>query len=123
MNSYKKIQLPPIVTIIGHDTEVAGGISFTQGLHVDGVVHGDVQASEANKSALTVSHNGRIEGNVWAQNLRLDGRIVGDVHVRERVELGADASIEGDLYYGLLEMAMGAEVNGRLLRRNDPEKS
>lgn len=114
--------MPPVITIIGHDTETDGGLTFTEGLHVDGVVHGDVLAREDRASALTVSHDGSIEGDVRAQNLRLDGKILGNVYVTNRVELGAHASIQGDVYYGLLEMAMGAEVNGKLSRINDAEE-
>ena len=112
----KKLRMPPVTTIIGHGSMLAGGIEYSGGLHIDGFVGGDVLASEDAASSLTVSEGGSIEGNVRVQYLRLDGRIVGDVYVDKRVQLGARARIDGDLYYGLLEMAMGAEVNGELKR-------
>ena len=40
--------------------------------------------------------------------------MVGDVYANERVEL-ANARVSGTVYYRLLEMAMGAEVNGKLV--------
>jgi cytoskeletal protein CcmA (bactofilin family) len=32
------------------------------------------------------------------------------------VELASSARVEGNVYYALIEMAMGAEVNGKLVR-------
>jgi cytoskeletal protein CcmA (bactofilin family) len=36
------------------------------------------------------------------------------------VELGATARVLGNLYYGLIEMEMGAEINGKLI--HEPRK-
>ena len=55
-------------------------------------------------------------------NVIISGIIKGDVYSSDYVELGSTARIEGDVYYGLLEMAMGAEVNGKLVRIIDSDK-
>ena len=47
----------------------------------------------------------------------LNGEIVGDVYGTSRVELAPKARIKGNVYYSLLEMSIGAEVNGGLLHR------
>ncbi|MGV6825755.1 MAG: bactofilin family protein [bacterium] len=115
-----KRRMAPVVTIIGHQTEIGGGLNFGGGLHVDGLIHGDVEASGDRPSAVTISHGGAIEGSVRAKDLRVDGRILGDVFASGSVELGSHAKITGDVHYGLLEMAMGAEVNGKLVKvKND----
>ena len=44
----------------------------------------------------------------------IDGEVVGDVFAAEHLELGAKARVRGNLYYGLMEMAMGAQIEGRL---------
>lgn len=41
--------------------------------------------------------------------------IEGDVYAVGKVELFEKARIAGDVYYNLLEMAVGAEVNGKLV--------
>jgi len=66
---------------------------------------------------LTVSEKGRIEGDVQVPNLELNGAVEGDVHASERVELASHAKVTGNVYYNLIEMAMGAEVNGNLVHR------
>ena len=64
-----------------------------------------------------VSEDGRIEGDVRVPNLVLNGAVEGDVYASQRVELASHAKVTGNLYYNLIEMAMGAEVNGNLVHR------
>jgi len=60
-----------------------------------------------------------IAGVVLVPNLVLNGAVVGDVHASERVELAPQAKVTGNVFYRLIEMAMGAEVNGKLVHRAD----
>ena len=64
---------------------------------------------------LTVGEKGLIEGSVQLGRLVLNGTITGDVEVSQRAELGPTARVEGNLRYSVLEMAGGAQVNGRLV--------
>jgi len=43
--------------------------------------------------------------------------VTGDVVVSVRLELAPQARIDGDLRYHTLEMAAGAQVNGRISRQ------
>lgn len=105
-------------TLIGRNTEVRGDLRFSGAvrLHVDGVVKGNVTAQEGGAALLTVSRQGTIEGEVRVPNVVLDGTVLGDVHASEHIELAAHARVTGNVYYSLIEMAMGAEVNGSLVR-------
>jgi cytoskeletal protein CcmA (bactofilin family) len=106
-------------TIIGQQTQISGDLHFSGGLHIDGHVKGNVIANEDAASVLTVSEHGRIEGDVRVPNVFLNGSVTGDVHCEERIELAAKAKVNGDVYYNLIEMVMGAEVNGSLLHQTD----
>ena len=86
-------------------------------MHVDGVVRGSVVSEDEEGSVLTLSDRGTIEGDVRVPYAVLNGIVVGDVYVRQHVELAPNARIEGNVYYHLIEMAMGAEVNGQLIRQ------
>jgi cytoskeletal protein CcmA (bactofilin family) len=48
----------------------------------------------------------------------INGSVSGDIHASAKVELAAQARIEGNIHYRLLEMAAGAEVNGRIVRED-----
>lgn len=110
-------------TIVGQQTQIEGDVRFSGGLHVDGRIRGNVIAEGGSASVLTISEHGSIEGDVQVPNVILNGSVQGDVRSDERIELAAKARVTGDVYYSLIEMAMGAEVNGSLVHRADSDSS
>lgn len=118
----KSFRSPRITTIIGHNTELAGDVRFNGGLHVDGTVRGNVYAAEESETVLVLSEQGKIEGEVRVPHVVLNGAVKGDVYASARLELASKARIHGNVYYSLLEMAMGAEVNGKLLHLSEMEE-
>ena len=108
-----------IRTLVGTDTRVHGDIEFTGGFHVDGYVKGNVEAIKDEGSVLSISEQGCVEGSVVVPHLLLNGTVKGDVRATERVELGAKARVIGNVQYKLIEMAIGAEVNGKLIHDNE----
>ena len=112
-----------IDTLIGHHTHIEGDINFTGGLRIDGSVTGNINASGDIESMLTISEQGIISGEVRVPNLLINGSITGNVFVSEHVELAPKAKINGNVYYHLLEMAMGAEVNGQLIRSTEKNEN
>jgi cytoskeletal protein CcmA (bactofilin family) len=109
----------PIGTLVGSETRVHGDIEFSGGFHVDGYVKGNVQATKDSKSLLSISEQGCVEGAVLVPNVLLNGTVRGDVRATERVELGPKAKVIGNVQYKLIEMAIGAEVNGKLIHESD----
>ncbi len=106
-------------TLIGEHTKVEGNIIFNGGLHVDGHVQGNVMTRPEADSVLSLSEVGVIEGEVHVANVVLNGTITGDVHALQKIELGPKARVTGSVYYKLIEMAMGAEVNGNLIHSDE----
>ena len=120
----KKSSTDKIDSLVGKKSTVEGSLNFSGGLHVDGIVRGDITALENERSTLSVSQHGKVEGNIRVPYVSLNGTIVGDVHAAERVVLLANARVTGDVHYTLLEMALGAQVNGRLVRLDEaPRKA
>ena len=103
-------------TLVGHNTKVTGDFEFESGLHVDGLIKGNVTAAETG-SRLSISERGCIEGEVHVPVLVLNGTVRGDVYVGESLELGAKARVEGDVYYNVIRMEAGATVNGKLVHK------
>lgn len=106
-------------TLVGADTRVHGDVEFTGGFHVDGYVKGNVEAAKDPSAILSISEKGCVEGSVVVPHLLLNGTVKGDVRATERVELGPRARVIGNVQYKLIEMAIGAEVNGKLIHEMD----
>jgi cytoskeletal protein CcmA (bactofilin family) len=102
-----------IDTLIGRSASIQGDLTFAGGLHVDGCVAGSVQAK--GEGSLSVSEHGVIEGSVVASFVVLNGRVNGDIVGTERVVLGSKARVRGDVHYGVIEMALGAQISGKLV--------
>jgi cytoskeletal protein CcmA (bactofilin family) len=107
---------PRIDTLIGKGVRVQGDIDFLGGMHLDGAIAGNVRSDRAPDSTLSVSESGSIEGSVDVPNVILQGQVRGDIRGAERVVLGATARVEGDVYYGVIEMTLGAQIMGKLVR-------
>jgi cytoskeletal protein CcmA (bactofilin family) len=117
-NSKPKLQR--IDTLIGAGTRIIGDVQFSGGFHVDGHVKGNVDAPADSGATLSVSDSGVVEGSVAVPNVVLNGTVKGDILAHDRVELGATARVTGNVYYALIEMEMGAEINGKLI--HEPRK-
>ncbi|HEC11776.1 MAG TPA: polymer-forming cytoskeletal protein [Acidiferrobacteraceae bacterium] len=107
-----------INTMISAKTEAIGNISFQGGMRIDGKVHGNVTAAD-DKSILVLSSSATVEGTVDAPTVIVSGSINGNLIARKRVELHADAHVEGDVHYSSLAMDPGAVVNGNLYHEQD----
>jgi cytoskeletal protein CcmA (bactofilin family) len=107
-----------ITTLIAEGTVIRGDVAFTGGLHLDGRIEGAITA-DGQDAVLTLSDKGHVAGEIRASNAIINGRVDGDIVVAERLQLAASARIEGNVYYKVLEMAAGAQVNGKMVYQPD----
>ncbi|MGE8280019.1 MAG: bactofilin family protein [Stenotrophomonas sp.] len=101
--------------LIGPQVVIRGDVVFSGGLYVEGRILGKVVAEEGANAVLTLAEQGHIEGEVRASVVVLSGRMDGDVHASERVELTPSARVTGNVHYSVVEMNAGAQLNGRLV--------
>ncbi len=107
-------------TLISSKTQLEGDLTFSGGLHVDGKVKGTIRAEESSEAIVRISDIGEVDGDVIAPHIIVNGTVHGDVYSSKHIELAAKASIKGNVYYHLIEMVMGAEVNGNLVHHKEP---
>ena len=113
----KKRKVTQVDSLVGQHTVMTGDIGFTGGCHIDGKVIGSILSDDLDASVLTISDRGSVEGEIKVPYLILNGTVIGDVYVHQHIELAENARVEGNVYYKLLEMAIGAEVNGQLIHQ------
>jgi len=106
-----------IQTLIGAKTRVDGDVEFSGGLHLDGQVNGNVRSAGGPGAILSISEQGCIEGSVNVPSIVLNGIVKGDIEALERVELGPKARVLGNVHYTIIEIAVGAQINGKLLHK------
>lgn len=102
-------------TLIGPQVVIHGDIHFSGGLYVEGRIIGKVIAEDGARAVITLAEQGSVEGEIHAPVVVINGRVDGDVHAAERIELAAKARVQGDVHYKVVEMAAGSVLTGRLL--------
>ncbi len=101
-------------TLVSRDTTVVGDIHFGGSLDIEGVVQGNVIAEEGKDVLVRIVDKGRVEGEIRAPSVIVNGTVEGDVYSSKHLELAARGRVQGNVHYTLLEMAAGSEVNGSL---------
>lgn len=104
-----------IDTLIGPQVTIRGDVVFSGGLYVEGHIQGKVIAEAGERAVLTLAEQGSIEGEVQVPVVVINGRMTGDVHALERIELAPKARVQGNLHYKVVEMSAGAQLTGRLV--------
>jgi len=116
----KKIKTMRVDTLVGQHSKIVGDILYTGGVHIEGEVEGNLMADEVDKGFVVVSETGVVKGEIRGPTVIVYGTVNGDVYATGTIELAASAKITGSVYYNLLEMTTGAEVNGSLIHQQAP---
>ncbi len=111
---FGKKKQPPIKSLIAQGTCIEGNIKFTDGLRIDGEVIGDIRAADGGVSILVISESAAVTGQIHADHVIINGRVMGPVNASELLELQPKAKIAGDICYKALEMHQGAVIYGQL---------
>ncbi|MDR7308124.1 polymer-forming cytoskeletal protein [Rhodoferax saidenbachensis] len=111
---FNKKKQPPIKSLIAEGTQIDGNMAFSDGLRVDGVIVGNVMASDTVVSILVISDSASVTGEITADHIIINGTVKGPIHARHMLELQPKARIEGDVEYAALEMHQGALISGQL---------
>ena len=104
-------------TLISSKSEIVGDVHFSGGLHIDGKIKGNIIADDQSSAVVRISETGIVEGEIRAPNIIINGQVIGNVHSHSHIELAKKAVVTGDVHYTMMEMVMGAQVNGSLIHQ------
>ena len=108
------MSVPGATTLVSRDTTIIGSIQFNGSLDIEGEVQGNIVAKPGKEALVRGLGKGRVEGEIRAPSVVINGVVEGDVHSSKQLELASKARVDGNVYYAQVEMAVGSEVNGRL---------
>ena len=109
-------------TLIAPSARIVGDIEFNGGLHIQGEVDGNITVGE-DGGQLVIGESGVVRGEIRVPRITINGRVEGDVNATEHLELASKAQVEGNVFYVMIEMLMGARVNGKLVRLDDERRN
>jgi len=119
LGSKKSGSVPGGTTPVSCDTVIVGDVRFCGNLDVEGVVRGNIIAEPGRDAMLRVVGKGRVEGEIHAPVVIINGEVKGNVYATGHLELAPKSRVEGNVYYHRVEMSAGAEVNGSLTHMSE----
>ncbi|HHI70711.1 MAG TPA: polymer-forming cytoskeletal protein [Rhodobacteraceae bacterium] len=104
----------PPASVLSADLHVKGNLKTTGDILIEGQVDGDIRAH-----LLTVGEGATIKGEVMADDVVVNGRVVGRVRGL-KVRLTSSARVEGDIVHKTIAIESGAHFEGSVQRQDDP---
>ena len=104
----------PAPSVLSSDLLVTGNLKTTGDIQIEGQVDGDIRAH-----LLTVGEGATVKGEVIADDVVVNGRVVGRVRGL-KVRLTSTARVEGDIIHKTIAIESGAHFEGSVQRQDDP---
>lgn len=101
-------------SVLSADLIVTGNIRTQGDAQIEGEVEGDIRAHH-----LTVGESAVIRGEIMAEEVIVNGRVVGRVRGL-KVRLSATARVEGDIIHKTIAIEAGAHFEGSVQRQENP---
>lgn len=107
-------------TLVGRHTEIHGKLVLQESIRIDGRVIGNIEAPRDANNTVVIGATGEVQGDILAHRVVVAGKVAGQIHALDRVELHENCMVQGDIKYGSIAIEHGARVQGLLLQV-DPE--
>ncbi len=95
-------------TIVGPDTILKGDITSKGTVKVDGIIEGNVTSD-----CLIIGEAGSLSGNVTVREIVVGGKVIGNIHAADGVDIQRKGEVCGDIFAARLTIAEGGHFDGR----------
>jgi cytoskeletal protein CcmA (bactofilin family) len=99
------------VSKITSGLKIVGELSGSSDLYIDGEVQGKVHLADGR---VTVGPNGRIQAEVQAREIVIEGSVQGNLKALESARLGSSSRVLGSISTPRLGIDEGARIRGRV---------
>ena len=104
-----KIDFHNVHTMVGADADINGDIKLEGGLIIYGNITGDIST----KGPVRVAKTAQVTGCIIASDIQIAGIVNGNISVDDRILLGNQSSVNGDMVYRRLFIEEGAKFSGK----------
>lgn len=103
-NGFKEVE-----TIIGPSVKVKGNFHSQGNIVVEGIFEGSIKTN----GNIFIGDKAKISANIEAKEARIGGEVIGNIKVKEYLEIVSSAKIFGDVEYSSISVERGAVLNGK----------
>lgn len=105
-------------TVISKGVKIEGKLSCSGSIRLDGEVQGDISS----QSTVIIGENGKVNGQINAENITIGGKVTGTVKAKEKLVLDVKANLQGDIFSKVVAIEAGANFNGNCKMGNESSK-
>ncbi|MCE2870025.1 MAG: polymer-forming cytoskeletal protein [Oxalobacteraceae bacterium] len=105
-------------SVLGAGTRLQGTLHVEESIRIDGRLEGNIEQSEGKTHWVVIGPTSEIIGDIHAQNVRVAGKIIGNIIASGNVELTNGAEVRGNIKHSAITVEPGASVHGQLIANN-----
>ena len=117
-NPIKNVTAPVDQATIGRTLVIKGEISGSEALYIDGHIEGKITMPE---SRVTIGRNGKVDASIQAREVVIMGKVTGNIHCSDRVDIRAEGSVSGDISTARISVEDGAALKGGIQVHAEPK--
>lgn len=112
--------VPSNVSKISSGLKIQGDVSGSADLYIDGDVTGKIRLSNAR---VTVGPNGRVQAEIEARDIVIDGSVQGNLRAGESARFGSSSRVVGSVTSPRIGIDDGAKLRGKIETVRAPQSS
>ncbi|WP_167854793.1 bactofilin family protein [Mangrovimicrobium sediminis] len=97
--------------MIGPSIEIKGSVSGAEDLLIQGRVEGTVDLGD---HEVTVGESGKVNADITARTVRIDGEVAGDIRGTEKVVISKTGNVKGNIIAPRMTLEDGAIFKGSI---------
>ena len=102
---------------IGDGVTITGTIKADNEVTIEGTLDGDVDCH-----CLIVNRSGNIKGKVKTETMTIEGKAEGEITVTDLLQIKSTGSVNGKVFYGMIEVEDGGKLIGEINYRDKDNK-
>ena len=106
--------------LIGKSIVVKGELHGSEDLTIEGRVEGKITLKQ---HVLTIGAHGHIQAQVFGKSVVVLGEVIGNIEATEKVSIGAEGSVEGDIKAPRVAISEGAKFRGDIDMQQGPQQA
>ena len=108
-------------SVLGSGTRLQGTLQVEESIRIDGRLEGTIEQSDGKDHWVIIGPTSEIIGDIHAQNVRVAGKIIGNINASGNVELANGAEVRGNIKHNAITVEPGASVHGQLIANDHNE--
>ena len=103
--------------LIGESVIITGTVKAENEVTIQGSIDGDVDCH-----SVLVTKTGNIKGKLNAENIKVEGKVEGEININGLLHIHSSGSVNGKVFYGNIQIEEGGKLLGEINQKDKNNK-